>query len=235
MADYKLGYAATAAPLVVKDKVIMGISGSDWPTRGFIDAYDAQTGKLAWRFYTVPARGEPGSETWPATDAIARGGGGVWVTGSYDPELNLLYYGVGNPNPDYYGEDRKGTNLYTASIIAIDADTGKLKWYFQFTPHDLHDWDSNHVPVLADVPMGGQVRKVVMVANRNGFSTCSIASPANAHRQAVQRYHVGARADQDGHPIVINDAAGCLPDQWAARTTCRRPTIPRSGTLRDGK
>jgi alcohol dehydrogenase (cytochrome c) len=125
MADYKLGYAATAAPLVVKDKVVMGISGSDWPTRGFIDAYDAATGKLAWRFYTVPAAGEPGSETWPKTDAIARGGGGAWVTGSYDPDLNLLYYGTGNPNPDYYGEDRKGTNLYTASLIALDADTGK--------------------------------------------------------------------------------------------------------------
>ena len=97
MADYKLGYAATAAPLVVKDKVIMGISGSDWPTRGFIDAYDAATGKLAWRFYTVPGAGEPGSETWPKSEAIARGGGGAWVTGSYDPELNLLYYGTGNP------------------------------------------------------------------------------------------------------------------------------------------
>ena len=218
MGDYKLGYAATAAPLVVKDKVIMGISGSDWPTRGFIDAYDARTGALAWRFYTVPARGEPGSETWPATDAIARGGGGVWVTGSYDPELNLLYYGVGNPNPDYYGEDRKGTNLYTASLVALDADTGKLKWYFQFTPHDLHDWDSNHVPVLAELSLGGQARKVVMVANRNGFfyvldrvtGTLLVGKPFSDTTWARE-------LDHDGHPIVINDGSkGCLPDQWGS-------------------
>jgi alcohol dehydrogenase (cytochrome c) len=218
MADYKLGYAATAAPLVVKDKVVMGISGSDWPTRGFIDAYDAQSGKLAWRFYTVPARGEPGSETWPPTDAIARGGGGVWVTGSYDPELNLLYYGTGNPNPDYYGDDRKGTNLYTASIIALDADTGKLKWHFQFTPHDLHDWDSNHVPVIADVPIGGQTRKVVMVANRNGFfyvldratGKLLVGKPFSDTTWARE-------LDQDGHPIVVNDGSkGCLPDQWGS-------------------
>ncbi len=218
MADYKLGYAATAAPLVVKDKVIMGISGSDWPTRGFIDAYDAATGKLAWRFYTVPGPGEPGSETWPKTDAIARGGGGAWVTGSYDPELNLLYYGTGNPNPDYYGEDRKGTNLYTASLVAIDADTGKLKWYFQFTPHDLHDWDSNHVPVIADVPIGGQLRKTVMVANRNGFfyvldrvtGKLIVGKPFSDQTWARE-------LDQDGHPIVVNDGSkGCLPDQWGS-------------------
>ena len=231
MADYKPGYAATAAPLVVKDKVIMGISGSDWPTRGFIDAYDARTGALAWRFYTVPAAGEPGSETWPATNAIARGGGGAWVTGSYDPELNLLYYGTGNPNPDYYGEDRKGTNLYTASLVAIDADTGKLKWYFQFTPHDLHDWDSNHVPVIADVPIGGQLRKVVMVANRNGFfyvldratGKLLVGKPFSDTTWARE-------LDQNGHPIVVNDGSkGCLPTSGAARTTCRRPTIRRSG------
>jgi alcohol dehydrogenase (cytochrome c) len=218
MADYKLGYAATAAPLVVKDKVIMGISGSDWPTRGFIDAYDASTGKLAWRFYTVPAAGEPGSETWPKTDVIARGGGGAWVTGSYDPELNLLYYGTGNPNPDYYGEDRKGTNLYTASLIALDADTGKLKWYFQFTPHDLHDWDSNHVPVLADVPIAGQLRKVVMVANRNGFfyvldratGKLIVGKPFSDTTWARE-------LDPDGHPIVVNDGSkGCIPDQWGS-------------------
>jgi alcohol dehydrogenase (cytochrome c) len=218
MADYKLGYAATAAPLVVKDKVVMGISGSDWPTRGFIDAYDAATGKLAWRFYTVPAAGEPGSETWPKTDAIARGGGGAWVTGSYDPDLNLLYYGTGNPNPDYYGEDRKGTNLYTASLIALDADTGKLKWYFQFTPHDLHDWDSNHVPVIADVPIGGQLRKVVMVANRNGFfyvldratGKLIVGKPFSDTTWARE-------LDADGHPIVVNDGSkGCIPDQWGS-------------------
>ena len=113
LADYKIGYSATLAPLVIDGKVIVGISGGEYPTRGFLDAYDPQTGKRLWRFYTVPNPGEPGSETWPpSADVLARGGGGTWMTGTYDPELNLLYWGTGNPNPDYYGADRKGDNLY---------------------------------------------------------------------------------------------------------------------------
>ena len=174
LADYKIGYSATSAPLVIGDtggdKVIVGISGGEYPTRGFLDAYDPQTGTRIWRFYTVPAPGEPGSETWPpSSEVLARGGGGTWMTGSYDPDLNLLFWGTGNPNPDYYGAGRLGDNLYTNALIAIDADTGRLKWHFQFTPHDTHDWDSNHVPVLADLNIAGTPRKVVMVANRNGF------------------------------------------------------------------
>ena len=227
LADYKIGYAATGAPLVVKDKVIIGISGSDFPTRGFIDAYDPRTGARLWRFYTVPDPGAPGSETWPsgpsgptgpAANVMARGGGGTWVTGSYDPELNLLFWGTGNPNPDYYGEDRKGSNLYTASIVAIDADTGKLKWYFQFTPHDTHDWDSNHVPVLADLTLGGQPRKVVMVANRNGFFYVLDRATGKLLVGKPFTDTTWARAlDPDGHPIVINDGSrGCLPDQWGS-------------------
>jgi alcohol dehydrogenase (cytochrome c) len=167
--DFKAGHAITSAPLVIKDKVIVGNSGGDLPTRGFLDAYDAATGKRVWRFWTIPGPGEPGSETWSDAAVLPRGGGATWMTGSYDPETNLIYWGTGNPNPDYYGLDRQGDNLYTASLIAVDADTGKLRWHFQFTPHDLHDWDSNHVPVVADVTIGGQARKVVMVANRNGF------------------------------------------------------------------
>jgi alcohol dehydrogenase (cytochrome c) len=224
LADYKIGYAATGAPLVVKDKVIIGISGSDFPTRGFIDAYDPRTGARLWRFYTVPEPGEPGSETWPsgptgpAANVMARGGGGTWVTGSYDPELNLLFWGTGNPNPDYYGDDRKGSNLYTASIVALDADTGKLKWYFQFTPHDTHDWDSNHVPVLADLTLGGQPRKVVMVANRNGFFYVLDRATGKLLVGKPFTDTTWARAlDPDGHPIVINDgSSGCLPDQWGS-------------------
>jgi alcohol dehydrogenase (cytochrome c) len=218
LADYKIGYAATAAPLVVKDKVIVGISGSDYPTRGFIDAYDPRTGARLWRFYTVPGPGEPGSETWPAANVMARGGGGTWVTGSYDPELNLLFWGTGNPNPDYYGEDRKGTNLYTASIVALDADTGTMKWYFQFTPHDIHDWDSNHVPVLADLTIGGQPRKVVMVANRNGFFYVLDRATGQLLVGKPFTDTTWARElDLDGHPIVVNDGSkGCLPDQWGS-------------------
>jgi alcohol dehydrogenase (cytochrome c) len=201
----------------VKDKVIVGISGGDYPTRGFLDAYDPATGKRIWRFYTVPGPGEPGSETWPASpELLARGGGGTWVTGSYDPELNTLYWGTGNPNPDYYGEDRKGENLYTCSLIALDADTGTLKWHYQFTPHDVHDWDSNHVPVLADVAIGGQRRKVVMVANRNGFFYVLDRVTGKVLLGKPFTDTTWARElGPDGHPIVLNDGSkGCLPDNW---------------------
>jgi len=217
LADYKIGYSATMAPLVLKDKVIVGISGSDYPTRGFLDAYDPKTGARLWRFYTVPGMGEPGSDTWPASiDVLSRGGGGTWVTGSYDPQLNTLYWGTGNPNPDYYGEDRKGDNLYTASLIAVDADSGKLKWHFQFTPHDTHDWDSNHVPVLADLTIGGQPRKVVMVANRNGFFYVIDRVTGKVMLGKPFTDTTWARAlGPDDHPIVLNDGSrGCIPDQW---------------------
>jgi alcohol dehydrogenase (cytochrome c) len=217
LADYKIGYSATMAPLVIDGKVIVGISGGEYPTRGFLDAYDPASGTRIWRFYTVPAPGEPGSETWPSSaEVLARGGGGTWMTGSYDPELNLLYWGTGNPNPDYWGDGRKGDNLYTNSIVALDARTGTIKWHYQFTPHDTHDWDSNHVPVLADLTIGGERRKVVMVANRNGFfytldrrdGTLLVARPFTdtTWARAVGR---------DGRPIVVNDGSkGCLPDQW---------------------
>jgi alcohol dehydrogenase (cytochrome c) len=168
MAEHTQGYAATVAPLIVKDKVVVGIAGGEYAIRGFIDAYEPGDGSRAWRFWTVPAPGEPGSETWPA-EVWERGGGPTWLTGTYDPELNLLYWGTGNPNPDFYGADRKGDNLYTNSLVALDADTGAIRWHFQFTPHDEHDWDANQIPVLADVTVEGQPRRVVMVANRNGF------------------------------------------------------------------
>ncbi len=169
VADASKGYSITMAPLVVKDKVIVGVSGSEFPTRGFIDAYNARTGDREWRFYTIPGPGEPGSETWPSAAAMAKGGGGVWVAGSYDPELNLVFYGTGNPNPAFYGGDRLGDNLYTSSLVALAADTGKLRWHYQFTPHDLHDWDAAQVPVLATLSLNGRPTKVVMAANRNGF------------------------------------------------------------------
>ena len=168
VANYKEGYASTPAPLIVKDKVVVGVAGGEYGIRGFVDAYDAATGKRAWRFYTVPAAGEPGSDSWPA-DVWQRGGGPTWLTGTYDPEMNLLFWGTGNPAPDWNGDERAGDNLYTGSVVALDADTGKLRWHFQFTPHDVHDWDANQIPVLADATIGGQPRKVVMLANRNGF------------------------------------------------------------------
>ena len=166
--DHTKGYTATVAPLVVKDKVIVGIAGAEFGIRGFIDAFNAETGKRAWRFWTVPSRGEAGAETWEG-DSWMHGGGSTWVTGSYDPELNLVYWGTGNPSPDSFGDVRKGDNLYTCAVVALDADTGKLRWHYQFTPHDVHDWDAVQVPVLADVTIGGVRRKVLMTANRNGF------------------------------------------------------------------
>jgi alcohol dehydrogenase (cytochrome c) len=213
--DYTKGYASTIAPLVVKDKVIVGVAGGEYGIRGFIDAYDAKTGKQAWRFYTIPGPGEPGHDTW-AGDSWKTGGASVWVTGAYDPELNLLYYGIGNPGPDYHSESRKGDNLYSDSIVALDADTGKLRWHYQFTPHDLHDWDATEVPVLADVTIAGQPRKVVMLANRNGFfytldrtdGKLLVAKPFVVTTWAKE---VGA----DGRPVVL---PGNVPDEKGSLT-----------------
>ena len=219
LADYQIGYAATLAPLVVGNKVIVGISGGEYQTRGFIDAFDPASGERIWRFNTIPGPGEPGSETWPDDPLIlAQGGGGTWMNGSYDPELNLIYWGVGNPNPDYYDENRPGDNLYTDSIVALDANTGELRWHYQFTPHDINDWDSNHMPVLADIEWQGEPRKVVMVGNRNGFfyvldredGELLLGEPFTTTTWARE---IGP----DGRPIILNDGSlGCLPDPWGS-------------------
>jgi alcohol dehydrogenase (cytochrome c) len=173
VADHKLQYSLTVAPLVVKDKVIFGAAGGEYGIRGFLAAYDANTGKEIWRFNTVPGPGEPGYETWlgkdgKPNDSYLHGGAPIWATGSYDPQTNLTMWGTGNPGPDYNGDNRAGDNLYSSSVIALDADTGKLKWHYQFSPHDEFDWDSTQVPVLADINYNGTPRKVMMWANRNG-------------------------------------------------------------------
>jgi alcohol dehydrogenase (cytochrome c) len=166
--DNKQGYYMTLAPLAINGKIIIGISGAETGIRGFIDAYDAKTGKRVWRTHTVPAPGEPGSETWGG-DSWKNGGGSTWVTGAFDPALNLVYWGTGNPGPDWNGDVRPGDNLYTCALLAMDADTGKIKWHFQFTPHDVHDWDATEVPVLFDATINGRARKLVAMANRNAF------------------------------------------------------------------
>jgi alcohol dehydrogenase (cytochrome c) len=168
IASHKQGYGSTVAPLVVKDKVIVGVSGGEFGIRGLLDAYDAKTGERVWRFWTVPSKDEPGGETWLA-DSWQRGGGPTWMTGTYDPALNLLYWTTGNPGPDLYGKDRLGDNLYTTSVVALNPDTGKMKWYFQFTPHDVHDWDANETPMLLDLNWQGKPRKLMIQANRNAF------------------------------------------------------------------
>ena len=168
LAEYQSGYASTIAPLAVDGKIVVGVAGGEFGIRGFIDAYDAETGERAWRFYTIPGPGEPGNDTWSG-DSWMTGGASVWVTGAYDPEQNVVFYGIGNPGPDYYGDSRLGDNLYSASIVALDAANGELVWHYQFTPHDVHDWDATQVPILADIEIGGRTRQVVMFANRNGF------------------------------------------------------------------
>jgi alcohol dehydrogenase (cytochrome c) len=162
------GYAVTVAPLVVKDKIIAGPAGGEYGISGFLAAYDAATGKELWRFNTVPHPGEAGNDTW-AGQSWVHGGGSVWTTGSYDPVLNTLYWGIGNASPDWNGTVREGDNLYTSSVIALDPDTGKLRWHFQFTPHDEFDFDSTQVPVLADADWQGRPRKLMLFANRNGY------------------------------------------------------------------
>src|SRR5580693_3854052 len=214
--DLKKANAITAAPLVIKNKVIIGVAGGDFSSRGYLEAYDAQTGERVWHFNTIPMPGEPGSESWPNANVAARGGGAVWVTGSYDPALNLVYYGTGNPNPDYYGDDREGDNLYTCSLVALDVDTGKLKWHYQFTPHDVHDWDSVHVPVQAEMKIEGQNRKVIMVANRNGFFyTLDRESGKLLVGKPFVNTNWAREIDKAGRPVVLENlgtAENCLPD-----------------------
>jgi alcohol dehydrogenase (cytochrome c) len=168
VAEPLAGYAITHAPLVVKDKVIVGTAGGEYGIRGFLAAYDVHSGKEVWRFNNIPGPGEKGHETW-AGDSWKHGGASVWVTGSYDPDSNLTYWGIGNPGPDWNADQRLGDNLYSDCVVALDADTGKLKWYFQFTPHDDFDFDSVQVPVLADLDWKGARRRVLLWANRNGF------------------------------------------------------------------
>jgi alcohol dehydrogenase (cytochrome c) len=167
-ANWNKNYGATSAPLVVKDKVLVGTSGGDDGVRGFVAAYDAMTGNLVWRFWTIPGPGEFGSESWPGS-LYLHGGGTTWMPGTYDAQLNTIYWGTSNPAPDFEGGVRPGDDLYTDCVLALDPDTGKLKWYFQFTPHDLFDFDAVETPILVDAVYQGVARKLLVQANRNGY------------------------------------------------------------------
>ncbi|MCE2541392.1 MAG: PQQ-binding-like beta-propeller repeat protein [Acidobacteria bacterium] len=167
-APHASGYSKTAAPLIVKDQVITGIAGGEYGIRGFLDSYDAASGARNWRTYTIPGPDEPGNQTWLG-ESWRTGGSPTWITGAYDPDLDLVYWGTGNPGPDWNGEVRLGDNLYSDSVLALDGENGNLEWYFQFTPHDIHDWDAIQVPILGDIRYEGEMRRVMMWANRNAF------------------------------------------------------------------
>src|SRR5687768_15356908 len=208
VATTKAGYSMTMAPLVVKDKVIVGVGGGEYGIRGFVAAYDAKTGKEAWRFYTIPGPGEPGFDTWKG-DAWKYGSASVWVTGSYDPELNLTYWGIGNPGPDWNPDQRPGDNLYSDSVIALDVDTGKLKWHFQFTPNDGYDYDSVQVPVLADMNWQGKPAKLMLWANRNGyFYVLDRATGKFLLGQPFVKVNWASGLDANGRPIQTPQPPG---------------------------
>ncbi len=209
-ADAATGYSKTAAPLVIGDKVISGIAGGEYGIRGFLDAYDAETGELAWRFYTIPGEGEPHNDTWE-DDSWKTGGAPTWITGAYDPDLNLVYWGTGNPGPDWNGEAREGDNLYSDSVVALNADTGELKWHFQFTPHDVHDWDATQIPILIDIEFDGRPRKLLLFPNRNGFFYVLDRVTGEFLRgTAFAKQTWAERIDENGRPIRI---PGMLPNE----------------------
>jgi alcohol dehydrogenase (cytochrome c) len=210
VADTKLGYSITSAPLAVKDKIVTGISGGEFGIRGFIDAYDVATGKRLWRWYAVPGDGEFGNDTWDG-DSWKRGGGPTWLTGSYDPELNLLYWAVGNPGPDLNGDVRRGDNLFTCSVVALDADTGERRWHYQFTPNDTHDWDSTEDLILVDRKWHGGDRKLLLHADRNGiFYVIDRASGKFLAASPFVRATWVKGWDTQGKPITT--------EQWRAAT-----------------
>ena len=207
LVDPSGGYSLTHAPLVVKDKLILGSAGGEYGIRGFIVALDPKNGDELWRFNTIPGPGEPGHETWSG-DSWERGGGSIWLTGSYDPELNLTYWGVGNPAPDWNGDVRMGDNLYSDSVVALNPDTGELEWYFQFTPHDEWDWDAVQVPVLVDREWGGKPRKLMLWANRNGFFyVLDRATGEFLHGKNFVKVTWAKGLDENGRPIKIPEAS----------------------------
>jgi len=202
----KNNYGNTSAPLIVNDMVIAGISGGDLGVRGFLSAFKVDTGEQVWRFWTVPAPGEPLSETWQGT-ALAEfgGGGGTWMTGTYDPDTDTIFWGVGNPYPAMNGDERRGDNLYLDSVLALDSKTGALKWFYQFTPHDLYDWDGGQTPMILNAPYRGQDRKLLLQANRNGFFY--VFDRTNGElllgEKFVDKLNWATGIGADGRPIVV--------------------------------
>lgn len=210
------GVGSTAAPLAVKDSIIVGSAGGDSGMRGFIAALSAEDGRELWRTYTIPAPGEPGAETWGDPDLLPWGGAAAWLSGTYDPELNLLYWTTGNAWPDYNGEVRPGDNLYTSSLVALDLETGKMKWHFQFTPHDTHDWDAQSWPMLLDLDFEGEPRKLVVHANRNGFFYIldRVTGKFLKATQLTDSVDWATGIDENGRPILVPDKDPTPEGNW---------------------
>jgi alcohol dehydrogenase (cytochrome c) len=205
-------YYASVAPIVVKNHVLVGVSGDDLDIPGYLQSRDPETGDLQWKWSVVPKPGEPGSETWPNADAMAHGGGMTWVPSTYDPELNLVYVGTGNPQPVIAGKAREGANLYTESIVALNLDTGKRVWYFQPSPHDTHDWDAVQTPVLFDGEINGKPRKLLAQASRNGyFFVLDRTNGKNIVTSEVVKTNWAKGVDAKGQPIP-NPAKEPQPD-----------------------
>ena len=200
--DWHQGYSMTGAPLIVGDQVVVGVGGGDMGIRGFVAAYSTANGSQKWKFTVVPGPGEPGNETW-GNNSWQHGGVGTWNTGAYDPDLGLIYWGTGNPTPAYFAGARPGSNLYANSLVALDAQTGKLRWYFQFTPSDTHDWDATQQPILADVPLGGEMKSLLMFANRNAFFYLLDRKTGQfLQGTAFAKQTWASGMTSDGHPIV---------------------------------
>lgn len=208
-------YGATSAPLIIKDEVIVGTSGGDSGVRGFVAAYDAATGNLKWKFWTIPGPGEFGSSSWPG-DAYLHGGGTTWMPGTYDPSTNTLFWTTSNPAPDFFGGTRPGDDLYTDCVLAIDPDTGKLKWHFQFTPHDLFDYDATETPVLADLEENGATRHLLLQADRNGFFYALDRTNGKYLHAApfVEKLNWASGIDESGRPKL----SGTIPSADGALT-----------------
>lgn len=204
VADWHQGYTMTGAPLVIDDRIVTGVAGGDFGVRGFLVAYAASDGAEQWKFYTVPAPGQPGHETWPNDASWEHGGAATWTTGSYDPSLGLIYWGTGNPDPVFNLKARPGDNLYSDSVVAVDARTGELRWYYQFTPDDDHGWDSTQQPILSDINWQGQTIPALFLANRNGFFYALDRKTGRflfAKPYAKETWASGFTAD--GHPVIL--------------------------------
>lgn len=214
VADTMLGYSLTSAPLALKDKIVTGVSGGEYGISGFLEAYDPATGRKLWRVHSIPAPGEAGHETWPG-DSWKHGSGAMWLTGSYDAETNTLFWAVGNPGPDINGDVRRGDNLYTDSVLALDADTGAMRWHYQFTPHDTRDWDATEDFVLVNMMWRGQNRKLLIQANRNGnFYVLDRTSGAFLAAAPYMRTNWVKGWDATGRPITIPAADANEAGAW---------------------